>query len=107
MNAYRAQLASFVFSGAGFPSVLERALLDLIRRPVQARQHLVPLAFQESTVFPVPSQDMDRVFVQLGHFLSPDLEPPRRVLHALPVSSASRVAAAMSVQACALLAAIL
>ena len=43
----------------------------------------------------------------LGHFLSPDLVPPRRVLHALPVSSASRVAAALSVQAFALLAAIL
>ncbi len=107
MIAYHAQLASFALSGAGFPSVLERVLLDLIRRPVQARQHLAPLAFQESTVFPVPSQDMDQVFVQLGHFLSPDLEPPRRVLHALPVSSASRVAAALSVQACALLAAIL
>ena len=107
MIAYRAQLASFVFSGVDFLAALERALRDLIRRPVQARQHLVPLAFQESTAFPVPSQDMDQVFVQLGHFLSPDLEPPRRVLHALPVSSASRVAAALSVQAFALLAAIL
>jgi hypothetical protein len=105
MIAYHAQLASFVFSGVDFLAALERALRDLIRRPVQARPNRASLAFQESIVFPVLSQDMDRVFVRLGHFPSPDLVPHRRVLHALPASSASRVAAVLMAQVFALLAA--